>query len=85
MTDNDILDLIKAALADVAPKRKREFANISLEATVASLHLDSIATVEMVGFLEERVDATFPDEDLARLRKLNDLAVLVRSQHVAIG
>jgi acyl carrier protein len=83
MTDNEILDLIKDALANVAPKRKEDFASVSLDQTVESLQLDSIATMEMVGYLEDKVDLTFPDEELAKVRKLNDLAVLAKGERVS--
>ena len=82
MTDQDILDLIKEALADVAPNRTADFATIELSATIESLQLDSIATMEMVGFLEERIETTFPDEELAKVTALADLASLVRAGRV---
>ena len=34
--------------------------------------------MEMVGFVEERLECTFPDEDLAQLNTFNDLANLIR-------
>lgn len=78
--DNDkVLSLIKRALAEVAPNRKADFDSVQLDTTIESLGLDSIATMEMVGFLEEEVDATFPDEDLAQVNALNDLAKLITS------
>jgi len=67
MENEQILSLIKEALAEVAPTRKADFANVQLETSIESLGLDSIATMEMVGFIEESVDSTFPDEELAGL------------------
>jgi acyl carrier protein len=34
--------------------------------------------MEMVGFVEEALGVTFPDEDLARVSKVGDLATLIR-------
>ena len=82
MNDEKVLALIKAALADVAPKRKADFENIVLDTTIESLGLDSIATMEMVGFLEDNADLTFPDEELAKVKALTDLATLVRGGRV---
>ena len=48
--------------------------------TIEDLALDSIATMEMVGFLEDRVEATFPDEDLAQVNSVRDLANLVQRE-----
>ena len=79
MTDSEVISLIQKALAEVAPKRAAEFSNINLETTIESLGLDSIATMEMVGSLEDQVNATFPDEDLTEVSTLGDLAKLIRS------
>lgn len=79
MNDAEIISLIKEALADVAPNRSADFANIAPETTIESLGLDSIATMEMVGFVEERVNATFPDEELTEVSKIGDLANLIRT------
>lgn len=79
MTDAEVISLIQEALADVAPNRASDFADINAATTIESLGLDSIATMEMVGFLEERVDKTFPDEELTQVSKIGDLANLVRT------
>ncbi len=82
MNDTEILVLIKSALAEVAPDRIADFENIGLGTKIESLGLDSIATMEMVGFIEERVDATFPDEELAKVQLIGHLAGLVKGGHV---
>ena len=79
MSDTEMLDLIKEALADVAPHRTADFASIALEHTIESLELDSITTMEMVGFIEERLEITLEDEDLAEVKTLNQLANLVKN------
>jgi acyl carrier protein len=79
MTDPEILHLIRDSLAAVAPSRVADFKNIALETTIESLALDSIATMEMVGAIEDKIGATFPDEALAKVQKVGDLATLVRS------
>lgn len=82
MNDSDIISLIQSALASVAPNRTADFANIKLDTTIESLGLDSIATMEMVGFLEDEVSTTFADEELAKVSKVSDLAGLVRGGRV---
>lgn len=79
MNDDQILALIKEALFDVAPARKEEFEEIEMDTTIEDLALDSIATMEMVGFLEDKVEATFPDEDLSTVSSVADLARLIRT------
>lgn len=79
MDNNELLGLIKEALAEVAPTRKNDFTSVDLNTKIEALGLDSIATMEMVGFLEEKIDATFPDEDLTKVNSLGDLATLIQS------
>ncbi len=77
MSETNVLDLIKSALSEVAPNRAEEFEEIALSDTIEDLALDSIATMEMVGSLEDKVGKTFPDEDLAKVTTVGDLAKLV--------
>ena len=79
MNDAEIIGIIQKALLDVAPNRAGDFNDISLETTIESLGLDSIATMEMVGFLEEQVDTTFPDEELTAVSTVGHLANLIRN------
>jgi len=79
MDNERILVLIKQALVEVAPTRKNDFEDIALATRIDALGLDSIATMEMVGFIEEQVDTTFPDEDLTNVNSLGDLANLIQT------
>ena len=78
MTNEQILTLIRQALGEVAPARKAEFAAITEDTRIDALGLDSIATMEMVSFIEEHIEVTFPDDELARVQKVGDLVGLVR-------
>lgn len=80
MSNEEVIQLIKTALAEVAPTRTADFENISYDTSIESLGLDSIATMEMVNSIEERIDATFPDEDLAKVQKVGDLAGLIEGR-----
>jgi acyl carrier protein len=82
MTNDEIVALIQQALASVAPTRRADFANLALETKIEALGLDSIATMEMVNFIEERIEVTFPDEELAKVQKVGDLAGLIRGGRV---
>jgi acyl carrier protein len=77
-SEAQILDLIRAALDEVVPDRGDEWAIVELDRTIEELELDSIATMEMVGSLEEKTDTTFPDEELPKVSTLRDLATLVQ-------
>jgi acyl carrier protein len=77
--DNDqILTLIRQALGEVAPARKAEFAAITEDTRMDALGLDSIASLDLVRFIEEHIEVTFPDDELARVQKVGDLVGLVR-------
>ncbi len=78
MTDPQVISIIQAALASAAPKRTADFVSVTLATSIESLNLDSIATMEMIGQIEETTKRTFPDEDLARVMTLGDLAGLIR-------
>jgi len=81
-SDEDVLSLIKQALAQVDPKREAEFATISADQEIAALGLDSIAIMEMVNFIEEKIDRTFPDNELHKVQKIGDLAGLIKTGKV---
>lgn len=78
MSEAEILDLIRAALNEVVPDRAADWKSLELDRTIEELELDSIATMEMVGYLEEKTDTTFPDEELPKVNSLRDLATLCR-------
>jgi len=79
MTDDQIMALVREALDEVAPGKSAKLEGVTLEASITDLDLDSVSTMEMLGVIEERLDTTFPDEDLMNLHKLSDVARLVRS------
>ncbi len=82
MTDQEAIGLLKRALADVAPERSVEFADLTLDHHIKDLSLDSVSVMEMIGFLEEQVNRTFPDEELTKVTTLQDLAVLMRGERI---
>lgn len=74
-TDEEIIQLFKAAVYEVDQKKLGEI-NVSTE--IAQLGLDSVATMEVIGALEEKLSIRFPDEELATLKSVGDLTALVR-------
>jgi acyl carrier protein len=79
MNDEQILTLVREALDEVAPGKSKNLEGVTLDVSITELSLDSVSTMEMLGVIEERLDATFPDEDLMNLNKLSDVAKLIRS------
>lgn len=74
-TDEDIIRLFKAAVYEVDNKT---LGDVNPTTEIAQLGLDSVATMEVIGALEEKLAIRFPDEDLATLRSVGDLTALVR-------
>lgn len=79
MTTEQAVALIKDALAEVAPEKAAEFDGVALETKIRDLGIDSVAAMEMVGAVEERLSVTFPDEDLAQLSRFSDLVDLIKA------
>ncbi|MCB9788999.1 MAG: acyl carrier protein [Deltaproteobacteria bacterium] len=78
MNDSEILTLMTQALDSVAPGWSKEVRELRMDLKMRDLSIDSVATMEMVGYVEEELGVTFPDEDLARVNKVGDLAALIR-------
>jgi acyl carrier protein len=74
-SDDDIIKLFTDAVREVENK---DLAGVSVTTNLASLGLDSVATMEVIGVMEERLKVQFPDEDLANLETMADLTALCR-------
>ena len=79
MTDEQALALLKEALHEVSPAKARELEQLDLNTRVRDAGIDSVAAMEMVGAIEERLQVTFPDEDLAQLNRFIDIVDLIKS------
>ena len=79
MNDDRILQLVSAALDRVAPGWNKNDEPLDMSLKMKELSIDSVSTMEMVGYIEEELGVTFPDEDLAQVNRLEDLAGLIRS------
>ena len=82
MNEAQTIDLIRKALTEVAPNREADFANLDPNTKIEALGLDSIATMEMVSVIEDEVDTTFADEELAKVSHVRDLIGLIRGGRV---
>ncbi len=75
-TDQEIVELFKTSVKEVDNNLKVDEVDITTE--IAALGLDSVMTMEVIGVMEEKLNIRFPDEDLATIKKMSDLAELVR-------
>lgn len=74
-SENEIIELFKEAVSEVDSNIK--VAAVTPSTELASLGLDSVMTMEVIGVLEEKLDVRFPDEDLATIRSMRDLTQLI--------
>jgi acyl carrier protein len=70
----DLLALFKQVATEVD---KREFPHIAPEATIADLGIDSLAMMQIVSEMEQRLDVTVADEDLVELTTVADVVRLL--------
>jgi len=71
------LDLIKEAILAVDPTKASKLATVSATQEIRELGMDSVATMEMVGFLEEKLETQFSDEVMVRINTFGDLIALI--------
>jgi len=76
MTDDkiDIVQLFKEAVFEAQGRRLEQ---VVLDSPLSELSLDSVAVMETMGVIEERLGVRFADEDLAQLKSVRDLEALV--------
>ena len=79
MKKEEIIDVIGKALEEVAPGKVDVSQALPLDVSIRSLGIDSVASMEMVGVVEEEVGAAFPDADLQKVNTLGDLVRLVEA------
>lgn len=71
---NDLIPLFKEAAFEVAGFKLEK---LTLETKLSDLSLDSVAVMEIVGYVEHKLEVRFADEDLATLSTLADLSKLI--------
>lgn len=75
MTSFDFFALFRQAASEVSGKT---FDSLDRTTSISDIGLDSVAVLELVGYLEETLNIRIPDEELAGLDTLGDLDDLLR-------
>lgn len=73
----DPMTLIKNAVLAVDPSKSAKLASVRPDMEIRELGLDSVATMEMVGDLEEKLNTQFSDEVMVRIQTFGDLIALI--------
>jgi acyl carrier protein len=75
MTPLNVTQLFAQAALEVNGKTLE---NLGKETVISKLGLDSVAVMELVSYLEEKLDIRMPDDELAKVQTLGDLGGLVQ-------
>lgn len=75
MAQVNIIQLFTQAALEVNGKKLE---NISKDTVISKLGLDSVAVMELVSYVEEKLNVRLPDEDLAKVQTVGDLGGLVK-------
>lgn len=82
LQDADLLDLLKQALLFARPERTDVAERITLNSTMDELGIESVVALEMVGFIEEKLDIQFQDGELSQIQGMDSLVRLIK-KHVS--
>lgn len=76
MSEHEIRELIREAIRFAEP----ELAAVELRpgSTLSELGIGSVAALEMVGYIEDKLGIQIPDDELAELGTLDALVGLIR-------
>jgi acyl carrier protein len=80
----DKIDIVQVFKQAAFEAEGRHLEGLTLDSKLSDLSMDSVAVMETIGVVEQRIGVRFQDEDLARLSSLRDLEALVeKARHVA--
>ena len=75
MSTINVTQLFTQAAFEVSGKK---LDGLSKDSVISRLGLDSVAVMELVGYVEEKLDVRLPDEDLAQVQTVGDLGALLQ-------
>ncbi len=77
MTRPDLIKIFQKMASEIAEK---DFSSVSEEATIASLGIDSLGMLELVGEMERQLSVQIPDEQLVGIQSVKQLLDLVEKR-----
>lgn len=75
MANVNVIQLFAQAALEVNGKK---LDGLTKDSVIGKLGLDSVAVMELVSFVEEKLDIRMPDEDLAKVQTLGDLGAMIK-------
>lgn len=77
MANDDTIDIIALYQEAAQEVAGRKIEGLTLDTKLSDLQLDSVLVLEMTGYVEQKLNVRFDDDELSRLTTLRDLGVLV--------
>jgi acyl carrier protein len=78
--DPKIVELFAKAIWEVDQKK---IDDLTMDKQIASLGIDSVALLEVIGFIEEELEIHLPEEKLQKVETLGDLADVIAEVRAA--
>lgn len=77
MAQVNIIQMFEQAAHEVSGKK---LSGLTKDTVISKLGLDSVAIMELVAHFEEKLNIRLPDEDLAKVQTIADLAQVVKNR-----
>ena len=77
MTRPDLIKIFQTMASEIAEK---DFSSVNEDATIASLGIDSLGMLELVGEMERQLGVQIPDEQLVGIQSVRQLLDLVEKR-----
>ena len=81
MKDHQAREIVSSALSEATQGRMDIGGTTDFDVEIRTIGIDSVTLMEMVGFIEDKIGRSFPDEDLAQLNRLSDVVELIQTVH----
>ncbi|MFT3770980.1 MAG: acyl carrier protein [Minicystis sp.] len=78
--DDELLGLLSRAAFEVSGRRLDE---LGLDTHLDNFGLDSVGVLEIVGYVEDKLDLRLPDHGIVRLATMRDMVTLVERTRLA--
>jgi acyl carrier protein len=79
----DSMSLIRDAVLAVDPSKAAKLEKITATTEIRELGMDSVATMEMVAYVEDQLGVQFADEVLVQVNSFGDLVRLIDNSKLA--
>lgn len=77
MAPDDLLNLFRASVSEVV---ERDVPELSADSNIASMGIDSLQMLEIVGNLERELQISVPDDELVGIETVGQLLSLVQKK-----